>query len=53
MSPTGFEPAILENEWPQAHTLDRAATGFGTCVHHDDGHMYQPKTRRNNSYILF
>jgi hypothetical protein len=29
MPPTGFEPAIPANEWPQTHTLDHAATGIG------------------------
>jgi hypothetical protein len=29
MPPVGFEPAIPANEWPQTHTLDRAATRIG------------------------
>jgi hypothetical protein len=24
-----FEPEILESQWSQAHSLDRAATGIG------------------------
>jgi hypothetical protein len=27
-----FEPAIPESEWPQTHSLDRAATGILACV---------------------
>jgi hypothetical protein len=30
MLPTGFEPAIPANKWPQTHTLGRAVTGIGT-----------------------
>jgi len=28
MPPEGFEPEISAGEWPQAHALDRAATGI-------------------------
>ena len=28
----GFEPAIPENEQPQTHAFDHAATGIGTEV---------------------
>ena len=39
--PAGFEPTILESEWPQTYVLDRAATGIAMykfihifmCVH--------------------
>ena len=27
MIPVGFEPTITAIEWPQAHALDRTATG--------------------------
>ena len=30
--PAEFEPAITASERPQAHALDRAATGFGTTL---------------------
>ena len=30
MPPAGFEPTIVVSERPQAHALDRAATGIGT-----------------------
>ena len=30
MPPEGFEAAVTASEWPQTHTLDRAATGIGT-----------------------
>ena len=30
MPPVGFEPTISAGEWPQIHTLDRAATGTGS-----------------------
>jgi len=30
MPPVGFEPTISAGEWPQAYTLDRAATGTGS-----------------------
>jgi len=29
MPPAEFEPEIPANAWPQAHVLDRAATGLG------------------------
>ena len=29
MALTGFEPVIPASEWPQNHTLDRAAMGIG------------------------
>ena len=32
MSPAGFEPAIPASRQPQTHSLDRAATGFGTSI---------------------
>jgi hypothetical protein len=31
MPPAEFEPTIAASEWPQTHTLDRAATGIGVC----------------------
>ena len=30
MPPAGFEPAVPASERPQAHALNRAATGTGT-----------------------
>jgi len=32
MPQAGFEPTIPASEWPQTHTLDRAATGIGKAV---------------------
>jgi len=30
MPPAGFEPKIPASEWPQTHSLERAATGIDT-----------------------
>jgi hypothetical protein len=32
MPPAGFEPAITATQRPQAHVLDRAATGIGIIL---------------------
>jgi len=32
MPPAGFEPTLQASERPQAHALDRAATGLCCCV---------------------
>ena len=32
MPPVGFEPTIPASEWPQTHTLFRAATGIGFII---------------------
>jgi len=36
MPPVGFEPTISAGERPQTHVLDRAATGTGFYVHHQE-----------------
>jgi len=45
MPPVGFEPSIPAKEQPQAHALDRAATGIGTLVQRREYrgliHVYQ------------
>ena len=48
MSPAGFETTIPASEWPQTHTLDRAATGIGEFlltaeainVEHEDKNLF-------------
>jgi len=32
MAPAGFEPTVSAGERPQAHDLDRAATGTGNIT---------------------
>jgi len=43
MPPVGFEFTIPASERPQAHALDRAATGIGTFQNYN-GHFGTRKT---------